>query len=135
MIVASRYGFDTRSELMFNVTPFSVSGAAIKSAEMNWLETFPGTDTSPPIILPDMVSGGLPSFEEHLAPSDSSVSSNGFMGLFLRLSSPVRTVLPSLRAAIADAIRIVVPEFDASTARSVVSNLSTPITSRWSLSS
>ncbi len=129
-MVASRYGFDTRSELMFTVIPISVRGATMKRADMNWLEMLPGIVISPPLIFPITVSGGLPSFDSHFAPSDSSASVSCFMGLFLRLSSPVRIVFPSRTAEIAAAILIVVPEFDASSVRSSPSNLSIPFTLR-----
>jgi len=45
----------------------------IISAETNWLEIFPGIETSPPLTFPFTVMGGLPSFEEHFAPIDSSI--------------------------------------------------------------
>ena len=70
--------------------------------------------TSPPFTVPETVMGGFPSVEEHFAPMDSKASSNGCIGLFLRLSSPERTVFPSDKDAIAAAILIVVPEFFAS---------------------
>src|SRR3989344_8137038 len=75
---------------------------------------FPGMVTSPPLALPVMKSGGLPFADEHFAPIDSNASKRGCIGLCLRLSSPESTVFPSDRAAIAEAIRMVVPEFDAS---------------------
>ncbi len=41
-IVASKYGFDTISDEMLIVIPFSVSGDAMNNADMNWLDMFPG---------------------------------------------------------------------------------------------
>ncbi len=112
-IVASRYGFDTKFPSITMLSPFSVSGAQINNAEINWLEKFPGIVTSPPKIFPCTLIGGLPSVEEHLAPILSSASSSGCIGLFWRLSSPVRVVAWSNRLAMAEAILMVVPEFSA----------------------
>jgi hypothetical protein len=58
--------------------------------------------------------GGLPLSELHFAPSDSRASSNGCIGRFFRLESPVKTILSLARAEIAVAILIVVPELAAS---------------------
>jgi hypothetical protein len=58
--------------------------------------------------------GGLPLEELHLAPSDSRASSNGCMGRFLRLESPVKTILSFDKAEMAVAILMVVPELAAS---------------------
>ena len=58
--------------------------------------------------------GGLPLEELHLAPSDSRASSNGCMGRFLRLESPVKTILSFAKAEMAVAILMVVPELAAS---------------------
>ena len=113
-IVASRYGFDTNYPSMFNVIPFSVFGAVIIKAEMNWLDTEPGIVTSPPRIFPCIVIGGFPPVEEHFAPIDCNASSNNCIGLFRRLESPSKVTLSSESDEIAAAILIVVPEFEAS---------------------
>ena len=96
---------------MFNTRPFCILGAIIISEVTNWLEMFPGMFTSPPSIIPETEIGGFPSVEEHFAPRDSNASSNGCIGLCIRLASPVRIVFPSESEAIAVAILIVVPEF------------------------
>src|SRR5579875_1414188 len=113
-IVASRYGLETKSPSISSVIPFSVLGAAIRSAETNWLETDPDMDALPPGILPSMVMGGLPPVEVHVAPRLVSASRRGCMGRFLRLASPVSVILASASEAMAAAILIVVPEFEAS---------------------
>ena len=58
--------------------------------------------------------GGLPSFDSEVIPIVSNAFKIGFIGRFLRLSSPVNIVFPPDNAATAIAILIVVPEFCAS---------------------
>src|SRR3989344_8549717 len=88
-IVASRYGFETKFPSMTKLIPLSVNGEQINNAEINWLEKFPGIETSPPKIFPVILIGGIPFVELHLAPMLSSASNNGCLGLFCRLESPV----------------------------------------------
>ena len=94
--------------------PFSNFGAVIIKAEINWLDMLPEIFTFPPFILPLTDIGGLPLDELHLAPKDSNASSNGFMGRFLRLESPVKVIVSSANDEMAAAILIVVPELAAS---------------------
>ena len=82
IIVASRYGFETKSPSIVKLIPFFVSGAVINNDVINWLDKFPGILTSPPTILPLILTGGFPSFELHFAPILDNASSNGFIGLF-----------------------------------------------------
>jgi len=109
--VASRYGFDTKFPSIVRLIPFSVSGAQINSAEINWLEKFPGIFTSPPTIFPLILIGGFPSVELHCAPMLDNASKSGCIGLFCKLESPVRVISSGYKLAIPDAILIVVPEF------------------------
>ena len=77
---------------MFITNQSSNFGAVIIKAEINWLDILPGIFTFPPFILPLTDIGGLPLDELHCAPKDSRASSNGCMGRFLRLESPVKVI-------------------------------------------
>ena len=110
-IVASKYGFETKSPSIVKLIPFFVSGALINNDEINWLDKFPGILMSPPMILPLILIGGFPFVELHFAPILDSASNNGCIGLFCRLTSPVKIISSENKLAIPTAILIVVPEF------------------------